>query len=358
MNSGLWRLKVLAGAIFMSGVFSSGSTWAQSEPMVDTHAHFQTGKARDFAAALKTMLSKMDELQIARTLLMPPPITDDRPHIFFDIEDLQFALKSHPGRVALLGGSSLNVMLHHTPSQQVTPEIESRFRARAKAILAQGAVGFGELAIHHLSLPVMGAQHPYESIPADHPLLLVLADVAAEHDVPIDLHMDLVPEQMPLPDTLRSQEQNPAVLEPNAESFKRLLGHNPKAKFVWSHVGFEPLLTRHPQRVRFWLREYPNLYMSFRLARGTQHPASALGPDGQVKPAWVALLAEFPDRFLLGSDSFYDRDGVARGGAEPGSDQGLRALRSFINRLPPQVAKAVAHENALRLYKLSGAAQP
>ncbi|MEY2683612.1 MAG: hypothetical protein RJA09_756, partial [Pseudomonadota bacterium] len=142
------------------------------------------------------------------------------------------------------------------------------------------------------------------------------------------------------------------VLTENATEFRRLLAHNPKTRVVWSHVGFEPLLTRSPQEVRAWLQAHPNLYMSFRLNRGAPMPGAALNPRGQLKPEWLALMQAFPDRFMLGSDSFYDQTGVARGGGEPGSNAGLKALRALIDALPAPLAQAVASGNAVRFYKL------
>ncbi len=333
----------------LAGLASAG---AQNLPMVDSHSHFQAGKDRNFQTALTRALQEMDQVGIVRTLLMPPPLPRDQGPMYYDIEDLQFAAIQAPGRVSLLGGSSLNVMIHAVAPQDVTDAMKTAFAARVKAILDQGAVGLGEIAIHHVSIPAMGPQHAYELIAADHPLLLLLADLAAERDVPIDLHMDLVSEDMPLPSFLRPNPLNPDTLPANAQAFKRLLRHNPKTRFVWSHVGFEPLLTRSPDVVRAWLQEFPKLYMSFRVNRGTPNPAAALLPDGRLKPTWASLINAFPDRFLLGSDSFYDASGVARGGSEPGSSQGLRGLRALVNSLPPAVAEAVASGNAIRLYKL------
>ena len=335
------------------------TAWAQGEappaarvPMVDVHTHFQAGgRQQNFAAALQTALSKMDELGIRQTVLMPPPLVHVAPN-YYDIEHLRFAADQHPGRVAVMGGSSLNVMIHSTPAEEVTEAVRARFRARFQEIVSQGAVGIGEMGIHHVSIPAMGSQHAYESVPADHPLYLLLADLAAERGLPIDLHMDLVPETMPLPPTLRANPLNPDTLAENAEAFKRLLTHNPKARFVWSHVGFEPLLTRHPQRVRQWLQTYPNLFMSFRVNKGHPSPASALDPAGELKPAWQDLIRAFPDRFMIGSDAFYEAGGVARGSGDPGQDTGLRWLRALVDALPPDLARAVGHENAKRVYRL------
>ena len=168
-------------------VLGLGCAWAQGGtstdsrvPMVDVHTHFQSGGLnQNFSAALQTALSKMDELGIRQTVLMPPPLVGETPN-YYDIEHLRFAADKHPGRVAIMGGSSLNVMIHNTPAAEVTDAVKARFKARFDAIVAQGAVGIGEMGIHHVSIPAMGSQHAYESVPADHPLYLLLADLAAE----------------------------------------------------------------------------------------------------------------------------------------------------------------------------------
>ncbi len=92
----------------------------------------------------------------------------------------------------------------------------------------------------------------------------------------------------------------------------------------------------------------PNLYMGLRLGRGAPRPAAALSPDGKLKPPWVALIGDFPDRFMLGSDAFYARDGIARGS----SDDGMNNLRGLVTQLPENVASKVASENAIRVYRL------
>lgn len=329
-------------AVWGAGVAAQDISW------IDVHTHFQVAKGILPAGAAEGAVDSMNRLGIERSLLMPPPQPDARQRGFHDLDDLQSAVRAHPGRFALLGGSALNAMVHQTPAGAVDDAVKARFRQQALDYVKQGAVGFGEIALLHLSLPAMGATHPYESVPGDHPLLLLLADIAAEQQRPVDLHFDLVPEDMPLPEALRANASNPERLEANAEPFKRLLAHNPKAVIIWSHVGFEPLLTRHPERVRQMLQAFPNLYMSFRLNRSAPRPAAALDPAGRIKPQWLALVSEFPDRFMLGSDAFYGPAGSERGA----TDEGLQNLRSLLAQLPPDVARQVGRDNAIRLYRL------
>jgi len=80
-----------------------------------------------------------------------------------------------------------------------------------------GAAGFGEMAAEHFS-----GGTPYQFAPPDHPLFLLLADIAARHDVPIDQHMNAVPRAMALPLDL-SSPFNHSQLHENTSAFERLL---------------------------------------------------------------------------------------------------------------------------------------
>src|SRR6478672_2753535 len=88
-----------------------GFGWAQPLPLIDTHAHFQTVPYKELEASHKTALATMDRFGIARSLLMPPPFATVTPQWFYDVEDLLFTTKANPDRFAVLGGSTLNVMI-------------------------------------------------------------------------------------------------------------------------------------------------------------------------------------------------------------------------------------------------------
>jgi len=65
------------------------------------------------------------------------------------------------------------------PEGRITERVRRQFEDLANEILRAGAAGFGEISIHHLAhMPA----HPYESVPADHPLFLLLADIAGRHE--------------------------------------------------------------------------------------------------------------------------------------------------------------------------------
>lgn len=55
--------------------------------------------------------------------------------------------------------------------------------------------------------------------------------------MPIDIHMEAVPDDMPLPLGL-NPSHNPGILKANISAFERLLSHNRKAKIIWAHAGW------------------------------------------------------------------------------------------------------------------------
>lgn len=317
---------------------------------IDVHVHLVGGRG-GFSGAPQAALELMDKAGTRKAILMPTP----QPDAQYDFEPVANAARSAPKRFAFLGGGgSLNPMIHsHGELSQVTAEVRRGFEEKAEEIIAAGAAGFGEITAHHHSV-VQG--HPYERVEADHPLLLLLADIAARHDVPIDFEMALVVQETP-PRGPLANPRNPPVFRPNLEGFERLLAHNRKTKFVWAHAGSDFIGHWTVALSRELLRKHSNLYMSLRLAGGVPFNRP-LDEGGRLRPQWLELLREFPDRFVIGSDNFYARAG---GGVDPkapgmifaqGNEQRAQAARTLLSQLPPELAAKIGHENAERLYKL------
>ncbi|MCP4001460.1 MAG: hypothetical protein GY727_11180, partial [Gammaproteobacteria bacterium] len=153
------------------------------------------------------------------------------------LDDILRVVKTYPGRFAVRGGGgSRNVMIQQAvKSGRVTDAAKKEFDTTAMELVKKGIVGFGEMTAEHFS---MRSDHPYVSAPPDHPLFLRLADLAAKYDIPIDIHMEAIPEETQLPSRLKSPP-NPQILKPNIESFKRLLAHNQNARIIWVHLGWD-----------------------------------------------------------------------------------------------------------------------
>jgi len=320
---------------------------AETPHYIDTQAQFDPVH-RNYAASLELMLREMDRVGIRRMFIVPPPM----PHnagLAYDAEEIARVIKDHPTRFSFLaGGGSLNGMIQKYAPDQATDEVKAAFRRRCDEILALGALGFGEVTAEHLAVAFgMGDIHASESAPPDHPLLLLLADIAAEKDVPIDFHFDAIPADMPTPPKLR--RNNPAELKENVQAFERLLAHNRKARFGWAHAGSDPLGQRTPQLMRQLLERHPNLYSALLVSQRGPRPTTPLDEDGRLKPQWLQLIRDFPDRFTSHSDIFY----TPRWPPDRGRKESHELAKVLLEQLPPDLAAKVAHGNATRLYRLN-----
>ncbi len=338
-------------------LLSSLAARGDSLPVIDSHNHLhgllppRQGRF-DFEGAAIEALRIMDRLGVRTMLVMPPP----QPEHFaagYDATKLFPIARRHPGRFAVLaGGGTLNVMIQRAVrSGDMGAEVRRRFQAKAEELLRLGAVGFGELTAEHFS---MNPRHPYVNAPPDHALFSLLADIAARHGVPIDLHMEAIPEDMALPVRLSGRGRNPARLGANLPAFERLLAHNRKAAIVWVHLGWDNSGRRTAALTRALLERHANLYLSYRIPPHRRREPSVMasriaGPDGRLRKQWRKLFNDFPDRIMVGTDRFF---------VSPRNHSPLRhtadsaATLAILEQLPAAVARRIAFENAARLFRL------
>jgi Amidohydrolase len=115
-------------------------------------------------------------------------------------------------------------------------------------------------------------------------------------------------------------------------ALKHMLKRAPNAKIVWAHTGFTTpldivtdILTKHPNVVG---------ELSYRWD---------VGGSGTLNPAWKKVFMQFPQRFVVGSDTWVNQrwEGYA---------ETMRQYRAWLAELPIDVAKKIAHENGERLF--------
>ena len=111
-----------------------------------------------------------------------------------------------------------------------------------------------------------------------------------------------------------------------------LMSHNPKARIIWAHTGFG----LGADRVAEMLTKYPQLWgeLSYR---------SGITSGGKLTPEWRALFTKFPDRFLLGSDTWISERWSSYG-------ETMSEYRAWLSQLPPDIAAKIANGNARRLF--------
>ena len=117
----------------------------------------------------------------------------------------------------------------------------------------------------------------------------------------------------------------------DADAVERLFRQDPAARILWAHSGFAP-----PQKVREMLRKYRNLWCD--LAFRTDH-----APGGKLDPGWRAAFIEFPDRFMVGTDTY---------SAErwPYVVEHANWSRGWLAELPRDAAERIAYRNGEALF--------
>lgn len=123
-------------------------------------------------------------------------------------------------------------------------------------------------------------------------------------------------------------------LYPHADevALEELIGVRPGVRILWAHAG----MTSPPAAVEQILDRYPNVWveLSYRFD---------VAPGGKLDPTWRALFLKYPDRFMVGTDTWTN----AQWDRLP---EILEGFRTWLRQLPKDVAEKIAHGNASRLF--------
>jgi len=117
------------------------------------------------------------------------------------------------------------------------------------------------------------------------------------------------------------------------EALEILFAHNPKAKIIWAHTGF----STPADKVAAYLERYPAVWCELSYRYG-------ITDGGKLTPEWRRLFERYPDRFLLGSDTWINQRWDSYGSI-------MAEYRGWLAQLPPGVAEKIAFRNAEQLFK-------
>jgi predicted TIM-barrel fold metal-dependent hydrolase len=118
------------------------------------------------------------------------------------------------------------------------------------------------------------------------------------------------------------------------EALLILFRHNPKACIIWAHTGFAVA----PVRVAELLDQHKDT-----LWGELSYRSGIIGGDGKLTADWRSLFERHSDRFLLGSDTWINERWL-------GYDTIFNEYRGWLAQLPPEQARRIATDNALRLF--------
>ncbi len=157
----------------------------------------------------------------------------------------------------------------------------------------------------------LGEFHLYDSANADGPVARRLMQLAERRHLAVLAHAD-------------------------DDAIVRLFAHAPGARIIWAHTGIGGVPVA---RVRALLAAHPTLMGELSYRPGLTDA------QGRLAPAWKALFAEFPDRFVIGSDTWIN----ARWDAY---ESLMTDARRWLGDLDPETARRIGWGNAAALFGL------
>ena len=157
----------------------------------------------------------------------------------------------------------------------------------------------------------LGEFHLYESANADGPVAVALMRLAQEQGLAVLAHCDEV-------------------------AIEKLLAHAPRARLIWAHsgIGGTPV-----PLVRALLQRHPTL-------RGELSYRPGLTEGGRLSPVWRDVLTAFPERFLIGSDTWINARWQQY-------ETLMDEYRAWLGELPAPLAQRIGWDNGAALFGLA-----
>ncbi len=159
----------------------------------------------------------------------------------------------------------------------------------------------------------LGEFHLYDSANANGPVARRLMALAEEKQLAVLAHVDDVAIDLLMAAT-PSQGQ--------------------KLRLIWAHTGIGGASV---ERVDALMARYPLL-----MGELSYRPGLTCG-DGQLCPEWHSLLLKYPERFLIGSDTWVNQRWLYY-------DELMQSYRHWLGGLPASVARRIAWDNAATLF--------
>jgi hypothetical protein len=148
------------------------------------------------------------------------------------------------------------------------------------------------------------------------------------HLQPGDVSHDEIPRQVA---DLAAQRGLVLHAHADAAALEELLQVRPDISVLWAHAG----MTASPSVVERLLDAHPNLWVELALR-------TDVAPGGRLDPGWAALFQRYPDRFMIGTDTWIPSQWTRL-------PMLMSDVRTWLRQLPPDLASAIAYGNASRL---------
>ena len=133
---------------------------------------------------------------------------------------------------------------------------------------------------------------------------------------------------------LASAWQLPLLIHGDPAVIDKVYEIAPKQPIIWAHAGSFP----YPDLISDYLHRYPNLSIDVSMRD------ERIAPDGIINDDWYELFVTYPNRFMIGVDTY----STARWHM---FNSAVGIIRNWLAQLPDEIALQLAFVNAAKLYK-------
>ena len=138
-----------------------------------------------------------------------------------------------------------------------------------------------------------------------------------------------------LPELMQIAAEQDWVLSAHTdiETIETLIRMQPAVKVIWAHCGF----SAPADEVQQLIEKYPTAYCEMSLYE------KLVDEDDNLTPEWKQLMEKYPDRFMVGIDTYKDgRWGEVAEHAD--------LIQEWLMQLKPEAAALIANGNISRLF--------
>lgn len=174
----------------------------------------------------------------------------------------------------------------------------------------------------------LGEFHLYDSANANGPVARRLMALAEEKQLAVLAHVDDAAIDLLMAHTTGKGDPPPGG------TATREAAERGGFRLIWAHTGIGGTAV---ERVDALMARYPQL-----MGELSYRPGLTCG-DGQLCPEWRNLLLKYPERFVIGSDTWVNQRWLYY-------DELMQSYRLWLGGLPASVARRIAWDNAAALF--------
>jgi hypothetical protein len=130
-----------------------------------------------------------------------------------------------------------------------------------------------------------------------------------------------------------SSRQLPILIHGDPAVIDSVYDIAPSTRLIWAHAGTFP----YPDLIADYLQRYPALIVDLSMRD------ERIAPQGILDDAWYELFVTYPNRFVVGVDTYSQSRWQE-------FDAAVVRINNWLSQLPDDVAKQLAYDNAARIY--------